>query len=468
MADIISIPAHRLAALIRLGELSPVEVVEAFLDRACAWSPKLNAFSDLYVDEARAAARDAHRALAAGVSVGPLHGVPIALKDAFDVAGKPTTAGSAHFRQRIAPRSARIVERLRECGAIVIGKTRMVEFGLGAAGLNEQFGTPWNPCRMDAHYAPGGSSSGAAVAVAARLVPWALGTDTGGSARIPAAWCGVAGMKPTQSHIGMTGVAPLSPTLDVIGPIGRSAEDLACLFGALTGRPDESALEATSTQTFDRVNRTTDAPWRRTLQGRRIGVLPAAELGGVDSEILGAYHSTLDAFASSGAALVPVALPRPLQEYRVRTSAITFHEAYALYGELAHDPATQLDPAVRQRLLRASGYASADYAATLAARGDFQQEFAALFAQVDALLTPSTQNLPPLVAVAANVDPPNAFTRFVNFLDLCAVSVPNGVTKAGFPTGLQIVCNSYSDATALDIAIAYQRGTGWHMQVPPL
>ncbi|MFM0068824.1 amidase [Paraburkholderia aspalathi] len=468
MTDIISIPAHRLAALIRLRELSPVDVVEAFLGRASIWSPKLNAFSDLYVDDASVAARDAHRALEAGSPVGLLHGVPIALKDAFDVAGKPTTAGSAHFKDRIAKRSAKVVERLRECGAIVIGKTRMVEFGLGAAGLNEKFGTPWNPCRMEAHYAPGGSSSGAAVAVAARLVPWALGTDTGGSARIPAAWCGVTGMKPTQGHFSMNGVAPLSPTLDVIGPICRTAEELAYLFAALTLSSGVSASGATRTETFSRASRMADEPGRRTLQGRRVGVLPAAELEGVDSEILTAYHSTLDVFASSGAALVRLALPRPLHEYRVLTSGITFHEAHALYGALARDPTTQLDSVVRQRLLRAAEYSSADYVATLAERTHFQQECAAVFAQVDALLTPGTQNLPPLVSEAASVDPPNIFTRFVNFLDLCAVSVPNGVTKEGFPTGLQIVCNRYCDATALDIAIAYQRDTSWHTQLPSL
>ncbi|MCX4165030.1 MULTISPECIES: amidase [Paraburkholderia] len=468
MTELTSIPAHRLARLIALGELSPVDTVDAFLDRAARLSPRLNALSALYADEARAAAIVAQRSIETGSAPGPLHGVPIVLKDSIDIEGKPTTAGSAHFRNRIASRSAQVVDRLRACGAIVIGKTRMVEFGLGAMGLNETFGTPWNPWQMHAHYAPGGSSSGAAVAVAARIAPWALGTDTGGSARIPAAWCGVVGMKPTQGHFSMNGVVPLSPTLDVIGPICRTAEELAYLFHALTHDPRVSTAASTPNAQPGWAGHAAREVRRDGLRGYRLGMLSAGELAGVDSNVLAGYHAALEVFASQGATLVPLALPRPLQEYRVRTSAITFREAYELYGELARDPASKLDSAVRQRLLHAAQYSREDYTATLAARPQLQQECAAVLARVDALLSPTTQNLPPLVSDAARADPPNTFTRFVNFLDLCAVSVPTGLTKEGFPTGLQIICNGHHDTTALEIAIEYQRVTAWHTRIPPL
>jgi aspartyl-tRNA(Asn)/glutamyl-tRNA(Gln) amidotransferase subunit A len=467
MIEITSIPVHRLADRIAQRQLSPVEVVDAFLDRATRLSPKLNAFTAVYATEARAAARDAQCAIEAGSAVGPLHGVPIALKDSIDVEGKPTTAGSACFQNRIARRSAKIVDHLRAAGAIIIGKTQMVEFGLGALGLNETYGTPWNPWRTDTHHAPGGSSSGAAVAVAARIAPCALGTDTGGSARIPAAWCGVTGMKPTRRHFDMDGIVPLSPTLDVVGPICRTAEELAWLFHALICHSDVSDAPLASLLPSRPDGEQIRDAARYSLYGYRLGFL-AADLEDVDAPILTNYHAALNTFTSLGASLVPLELPRSFPEYRTRTSAITFYEAHALYGGLAWDPASKLDTGVKQRLRHAVRYSSQDYTTALTLRTQLQQECAPIFVRVNALLTPTTQNLPPRISDAERFDPPNAFTRFVNLLDLCAVSVPSGWTNDGLPTGLQIVCKTGDDATALKVAIAYQHITMWHARVPPL
>jgi aspartyl-tRNA(Asn)/glutamyl-tRNA(Gln) amidotransferase subunit A len=453
MRDITSTSACDLTALIKRKVLSPVDVVEAFLDQTARLNSRLNAFSEVYVDDARRAAVSACLAVKAGSLLGPLHGVPIAVKDSMAIAGKCTTAGSAHLQSNLALRSANIVKRLEECGAIIIGKTHMVEFGLGAMGVNEHFGTPWNPWDAVNHCVPGGSSSGAAVAVATRLVPWALGTDTGGSARIPAAWCGITGMKPTCEYFDMKGIVPLSPTLDVVGPICSNAEDLAYLFGALTN----IALAPRDPLETD-----------RDLRSYRLGVLVRKELDGVDDEILAAYDEALSTFAALGASLVPLVLPYSLQEYRARTSAITFREAHDLYGELARNPEVRMDEAVRQRLLRAAQHTAADYVATLQARASLQREFSIALAGVDALLTPTTQNVAPLIADVAVTDAPNMFTRFVNLLDLCAVSVPNGFTKQGLPIGLQIVCDRRRDAVVLKLAIEYQRCTDWHMREPPV
>jgi aspartyl-tRNA(Asn)/glutamyl-tRNA(Gln) amidotransferase subunit A len=447
MNDILSMPGRVLAQSIRDRALSPVDVVAAFLERNARAAQCLNAFSELYADDAIRAAGDAARDIIHDRPIGPLHGVPIALKDSIDVAGRPTTAGSAHFSDRMAQRSATVVERLLNDGAVIVGKTRMVEFGLGALGLNAHFGTPWNPWNLRAHHAPGGSSSGAAVAVAARLVPWAIGTDTGGSARIPAAWCGVTGMKLTRDRFDMSGIAPLSPTLDSLGPICQDASDLAYLIQALTG----IGVPPSSTST--------------PLQDVRVGVLSDAELVDTEPGVLDAYAKAVDVLAASGAIVVQAALPRSLQSYRKDTSAITFREAYELYGSLARNPQACLGEDVRQRLIQAEGFLDCDVSSVLAERRRMQAEYAAAMADVDALVTPTTQCAAPLVADAASIDPPNRFTRFVNYLDLCAVSVPNGFTPIGLPTGLQIVCGRFCDALAVQIAMAYQSRTDWHTGV---
>ncbi|KVT70091.1 hypothetical protein WK56_19355 [Burkholderia ubonensis] len=449
MNDILSMPGRALAQRMRERTLSPVDVVGAFLERSASAGRQLNAFSALYAEDAHHAAGEVAREIENGRCAGALHGVPIALKDSIDIAGRRTAAGSAHFLDRVAQRSATVVERLLGGGAVIVGKTQMVEFGLGAVGINAHFGTPWNPWSVHAHHAPGGSSSGAAVAVAARLVPWAIGTDTGGSARIPAAWCGVTGMKPTRDWFDMSGVTPLSPTLDSMGLITRDAGDLAYLMHALAG-----------------IDVPPNPPGR-PLQGIRVGVLADRELDAVEPGILEDYAKAVDALAGLGAVVARAALPRSLQSYREDTSAITFREAYALYGTLARNPKSRLDEGVRRRLIQAESFLDRDMGEVFAERARMQAEYAAAMAGVDTLVTPTTQRSAPLVADAASIDPPNRFTRFVNYLDLCAVSVPNGFTPEGLPGGLQIVCGRRGDALAIRIAMAYQASTDWHTRVSP-
>ncbi|MFO1352130.1 MAG: amidase [Gammaproteobacteria bacterium] len=222
-------PIHQLAAAIRSGKIVPADLVELYLDRIQRLDPQLHAFVSVYADDARRAARAAGEALAAGHDLGPLHGIPIGIKDLVDIHGQITTGGSAAWNNRVSPLTATIVHKLRAAGMIVIGKTHTVEFAFGGWGTNQRMGTPWNPWDLAVQRTPGGSSSGSGVAVAAGLAPAAIGSDTGGSVRLPAAFCGVVGLKTTVGRISVHGVLPLCPTLDTIGPLTRSVEDAALL-----------------------------------------------------------------------------------------------------------------------------------------------------------------------------------------------------------------------------------------------
>src|ERR1700736_2691668 len=225
--DPASLPAHKLAEAIAARRLSPVDVVAAFLDGIAAQDAKLHAFVEVYADEARLAAEAADKAIRSGHAVGPLHGVPIALKDLIEIEGKIVTGGTLIWRDRLAKRTATLARRLIAQGMIVLGKTHTVEFAYGGWGTNARVGTPWNPWDPKVPRTPGGSSSGSGVAVAARLAPWAIGTDTGGSVRLPASYCGLTGLKVTIGRISTHGILPLSTTLDTPGPMARSVVDAA-------------------------------------------------------------------------------------------------------------------------------------------------------------------------------------------------------------------------------------------------
>lgn len=238
-ADLAFMTAGEAAAEMQAGRASPVDLVEALLARIEARDPALGAFVAVYRDDALLAAEAAHKALRAGHAVGPWHGVPIALKDLVDIEGRVTTGGSRHWAGRVSPSTATLARRAMAAGMIVLGKTHTVEFAMGGWGTNRHMGAPRNPWDGATHRAAGGSSSGSGVAVAARLAPWAIGTDTGGSVRIPSAWCGLTGLKTTIGRISAAGVLPLAPTLDTPGPMARSVEDAARLYALLQG-PDEA------------------------------------------------------------------------------------------------------------------------------------------------------------------------------------------------------------------------------------
>jgi aspartyl-tRNA(Asn)/glutamyl-tRNA(Gln) amidotransferase subunit A len=441
--------------------LSPVDAVTALLDRIERRDPALHSFIAVYGDDARLAAEGADRAIRSGHRVGPLHGVPIALKDLVDLEGRVTTGGSKVWANRVSPVTATLAERAIAAGMIVLGKTHTVEFAMGSWGTNTHMGTPRNPWDLGTHRTPGGSSSGSAVAVAAGLAPVAIGTDTGGSVRLPAGWCGIVGLKVTAGRISTYGVLPLSFTLDTPGPIARSVEDAAILFKLLNG-PDPRDPQTLAWTAADPL-----PTLRRGVAGLRVAVMPDAERSGVDREVLAAYDASVDALAKLGAQVVRVALPHRFSDYAAATGRIIGAEGYRFVGHLVDDPAQPVDPHVRPRIQIGRGVSARDYLLALAERETHRRAVEAALADVDALLTPTALTPPIPVEQADQAGTAAHFTRPVNYLGLCGLAVPNGFTAGGLPLSLQIVAHAGDEATALRIGWAYEEATDWHTRRPP-
>jgi len=450
-----------LSAALTSRRLSSAELVEACLDRIARRDPTLHAFIAVYRDDARLAAEAADGARRAGHAIGPLHGIPIALKDLVDLEGRVTIGGSKARAGRISPGTATLARRVVEAGMIVLGKTHTVEFAMGGYGTNAHLGTPWNPWDLRVHRTPGGSSSGSGVAVAAELAPIAIGTDTGGSVRLPAAYCGIVGLKVTVGRISTHGVLPLSATLDTPGPMARSVEDAALLFRVLQG-PDPHDPRTRLEPPVDPL-----PALRRGVAGLRLGVLPDAERAGTDAEVLEAYDRAVDALAQLGARIERVRLPGTFGDYVDGAGRIITPEAYHVFGALAEDPALPLDPTVRVRVLQGREVPARDYLEALRRQAEDQRAYAAATADLDAVLTPTTRTPAiPLTEVDQAITPAH-FTRMANYLGLCALALPNGLTRAGLPTSLQIVAPALGEAAALRIGWAYEQATEWHLRRPP-
>ncbi len=459
--DLAMMPVHALSAGLTGGQFSPVDVVDACLARIAALEPKLHAFVHVHEAEARQAAEAADKAIRAGRRLGPLHGIPIAVKDLVEIKGHATAAGCAVWRDRISTFNATLVDKLLAAGMIVLGKTHTVEFAYGAWGTNQHMGTPWNPWDPDVHRTPGGSSSGSAVAVAARMAPCAIGTDTGGSVRIPASWCGITGLKTSLGRISTHGVIPLSPTLDTPGPITRSVEDCATLLMLLQGGDAADPLTA---------NLAPSAPMadlKLGVKDLRLARLPDSERAEFDAEILAAYDRSLKELSALGAEIVD--LPqggKSLRESGDLVGRIISAECYPRLKELVDNDALPLDEAVRVRVRAGATISPSDYAAMLAERERAKQDFAVRIKGVDAVLTPGTMTPPIPVAEVDQRGTPALSTRWVNFLDLCALALPNGMTSHALPTSLQIVCRGGAEAMALRIGWALESATEWQKMAP--
>jgi len=452
--------ARAIAAAIHGGETTAGAVTERFLARIARHGEKLHAFVAVYADDARLAAEAADKAIRAGHAVGPLHGVPVAVKDIVDMEGRITTGGSMAWKDRVSPTTATLARKLIAAGCIVLGKTHTVEFAMGGWGTNQHMGTPWNPWDLKTHRAPGGSSSGTGVAVGAGLAPWGIGTDTGGSVRLPASWCGIVGLKTTIGRVSVHGVLPLAPTLDTPGPMTRDVEDAAILFNVLQGPDPLDPLT---------LRHAPDDPLpqlKRGIAGLRLAKLPAEELEICDGDVLAAYRDSLKALAKLGADIVDVALPRRLADFTQTVGRIIAAEGYSLVGALIDSNDKPIDEAVRPRLRPGRDMRAQDYIQALREREQVKREFARALAGVDALLTPTTATAAPEAATIDQSTTPAVFTRAGNLLDLCGVALPNGFTSGGLPTSLQILCKSYDEATALRIAWAYEQATDWHKRRP--
>ena len=441
--------------------LSPVDAVDALLTRIRTRNPSLHAYIDVYEDDARLAAEAADKAIRAGHRIGPLHGVPIALKDLVDLEGRVTTGGSKVWEKRVSPVTATLAERLMAAGMIVLGKTHTVEFAMGSWGTNAHMGTPRNPWDLRVHRTPGGSSSGSGVAVAAGLAPVAIGTDTGGSVRIPAAWNGIVGLKVTAGRISTHGVLPLSFTLDTPGPLARSVEDTALIYRVLSG-PDARDPQTLAWTPVDPL-----PTLERGVAGLRLAALPDTERVSVDKEILAAYDAAVDTLAKLGAEIVRVALPHRLSDYAAATGRIIGAEGYRFVGELVDDPKLPTDPDVRPRIQLGRTISARDYIVTLHEREEHKRAYARAMAGVDALLTPTALTAAIPIDKVDQAGTAAHFTRPGNYLGLCGVAVPNGFTGDGMPTSLQILCAAGEEAMALRIARGYERAAITPSRRPP-
>lgn len=451
------------SAALAAGQLSSAELVEAYLQRIARLDGMLHAYVEVYADDARAAAQAADQARRSGHGLGPLHGIPIAIKDLVEIQGRITQGGNALWSDRRSRLTASLCQRLLGQGMILLGKTHTVQFAYGSWGTNTRMGTPRNPWDMAHIRAPGGSSSGSGVAVAARLAPWAIGTDTGGSVRVPASWCGLSSLKPTAGRVSTHGVLPLSPTLDTPGPMAASAKDAAWLYRIIRG-PDEADPRTLGLP----ANRADVEILQRGVAGLRIARMPDDERDGMAADVLAAYDRSLDELADLGAQIVAPDLPCRFGDVARLNGLIMSAESYAQYGDLVDDAALALDDDVRARVAEGRAISSRDYLRALQQRRQMIGELDALFASVDAICIPTTTTTAVLLQDIDQSKAPSGLTRFANFMDLPAAAMPNGFDALGLPTSMQLMCRRFDEATALRIACAYQRATRWHCHPPSL
>jgi aspartyl-tRNA(Asn)/glutamyl-tRNA(Gln) amidotransferase subunit A len=439
------------------------EIVSGYLDRIAALDRRLHAFIEVYRDEALAAADAADRERAAGRARSALHGLPIALKDLVHLRGKPTTAGSKSKPFGIAQETATAAEHLFAAGMIALGKTHLVEFAFGGWGRNAPMGAPWNPWDSKLQRVAGGSSSGSAVAVASGLAPAALGTDTGGSIRMPAAFCGLTGLKPTYGVVSVAGVYPLAATLDSIGPITHTVDDAALLCAAMAG-PDPRDPATLAVPAIDFAGAIAADP---DIAGMRITVLSVEQFGWTtEPEVLRVRGETIAALKKLGAAVEETRVPFDLDEAMNRNGRITAAEGYALHRAYIEDASLEIDPWVRKRMIGGKAFSAAEYIDELAARRRFMNAWAEWMRGRDALLTPT---LPVAAMPHDDLDeamPVAAFTRAANYLGACALSIPAGFSNEGLPIGMQLMGAPFADATLVRIGRAFQRATDWHRREP--
>ncbi|MGH1477727.1 MAG: amidase [Geminicoccales bacterium] len=432
------------------GVLKPSAVVEAYLDRIARLDSKIGAFQIVYAKEARAAAEAADKAIASGHRIGPFHGIPFGLKDICDLEGRVTTGGSLAMKDRVSPATGTLTRRLLAAGGIVLGKTKTVECAFGGWGTNQHMGTPWNPWDLKTHRVPGGSSAGSAAALAADMALCAVGTDTGGSVRIPAAFCGLTGLKVTEGRLPTDGIIPLSHTLDTPGPIARSVEDAILMFGVMDGQEgwamdrDRAAGEGLY------------AALEQGIAGLRLGSMEPESRAACDSDILIAYDNALNLLRELGAQISIFKAPRDYGDIADANGKLIAAEGYAHHGDMYEDLSKPMDEDVRTRMLGGKELTASDYIHILQDRRRAQEEYYTAMRGFDAILTPTITAVAGPVAEADPLGSPGHFTRPTNYLGMCALALPTGLTPAGMPTSLQIAVRGGNEAMALRIGAALE------------
>ncbi|PYN26754.1 MAG: Asp-tRNA(Asn)/Glu-tRNA(Gln) amidotransferase subunit GatA [Candidatus Rokuibacteriota bacterium] len=457
-----------LGRMIATKEVSPVEVVRAHLDRISALDARLRAFITVCADSALQSARASEADLMAGKVAGPLHGVPWAPKDLYSTKGVRTTGGSKILGDSVPAADATVVARLGAAGAIVLGKLNMHEFAYGPEGLNAHYGDARNPWDARAHRITGGSSSGSGAAVAAGLAPGSLGSDTGGSIRIPASLCGITGLKPTYGRVSRAGVLPLAWSMDHVGPMTRTARDCALMLNAIAGY--DPADPTTSVLPVPDYT----AALRGDVKGLRVGLLCAHFTDVATAEVRAAVEAAAEQLERAGAILDEVNLAGVLH-VAAASSAIVASEALAYHAGWMRARPQDYQPDVRERLRMGAFVSGAHYVRAQQLRALVRSEIDDALAKRDVLLAPATPIPAPVLGERETTlgdgtsDVRAALirlTRPFNYSGHPAAAAPCGFTAGGLPIGLQIVGRPFDEATVLRVVDAYQRLTDWHTRRP--
>ncbi len=455
MTDFSSI--SELAARLRRRDISPVEITQRCLDRIEKLNPALNAFITVMAESARAQAQRAEDEILAGEWRGALHGVPVALKDLIDTAGVRTTAASALYKDRVPEQDAEVVRRLRLAGAVIIGKNNLHEFAYGGSSLVSYFGdvhNPWDVARI-----AGGSSGGSAAAVVAGMAYAAIGTDTAGSIREPAALCGCVGLKPTYGRVASLGVIPLSSSLDHVGPMAVSVEDAAIVLQAVAGY-DAEDIASGDVPVVDYVS-----GLREGVKSVRVGVVREYFFDELDAEVGAAVEQAVRVLASLGAEVKDVRLGNAVPTDRTLQAA----ESFAYHAENVGRSPELYQAETLRRIRSGEDVSAAEYIRCRHELEEARRNIGAVFADVDVLVTPTMPMAAP--AIADLKKDPEALrpaelrllrnTRPFNVWGLPAISVPCGFTASGLPIGLQIAGAHWREDLVLRVAWAYERATAW-------
>ncbi len=445
--------------LVKDKKISPVDLTQGCLKRIERLNPSLNAFITVTAESALAQARQAETEIQGGHWRGPLHGVPIALKDLFDTAGVRTTAASELFKDRVPTQDSEIVRRLKDAGAVLLGKLNMHEFAYGGSSVISYYGPVHNPWSVG--HEAGGSSSGSAVALAAGLCYGSVGSDTGGSIRQPSAYCGTVGLKPTYGRVSTRGVIPLSWLYDHVGPMTRTVADAAAMLQVLAGYDPDDANSADQPVPDYSAALSRKGPLR-------VGIPRAYFYEGLHPEIESAMNAALKVMGKLAASVRDIEMPASNDTTILRAEAYAYHAEYVKKNPELYQPETL------KRIRAGEDVTTATYIQARRQVDQYRHNILKIFKSVDLLVTPTTP-VPPFTISELLADMDNLRTKEIltlrntrpfNILGLPSISVPCGFTKSGLPIGLQISGAPWAEVNVLTLAHAYQQQTDWHMKRP--
>ncbi|MBM4004920.1 MAG: Asp-tRNA(Asn)/Glu-tRNA(Gln) amidotransferase subunit GatA [Planctomycetes bacterium] len=490
VAGLARLDAIQLQQMLRTGQISSLELVDALLEQYAAWEPRVGAFLNFRADQARDQARELDRRRSAGADLGLLAGLPVSVKDILCTVDYPTTCGSRMLRDYHSPFDATVVARIRDAGGIVFGKTNLDEFAMGSSTENSALAVTRNPWNTE--HVPGGSSGGGAASVSAGICPLAIGTDTGGSIRQPAAFCGISGLKPTYGRVSRYGLVAFASSLDQAGPMARSVPELALLLEAIAGHDPRDATSAPNE--VPSYSHTIAEP----LRGLRIGIVPDHFDAGLDAEVDAAVREALGAFRARGATVREIELPASRQAiatYYViapceassnlaRYDGVHFGHRSTERDRTDESPlarlycrsrAEGLGAEVKRRIMLgtyalSSGYYEAYYLQAMRVRRLIRDELLAAFQSVDVIVGPTTPAPAYRLGEKAN-DPlsmylEDLYTVSANLAGIPALSVPCGLSRSGLPIGLQIQAAPFAEELLLRAGAMYQQVTDWHQRRP--